>query len=189
MAQAALAGGFTDAPRDAAHAFRSIMTAMARPGMILEIEGAVPPAGLSPAAGAVLLTLCDPDTPVWLAPELETAEVRGWLDFHTGAPAAVPGEAVFAVGPWAALPRTEFPLGTPDYPDRSTTFLVEMAEITGDDGPALTGPGIETEARLNLPDADALRLNAALFPLGHDHIFCAGHRIAALPRSTKIGER
>ena len=83
MAQAALAGGFTDAPRDAAHAFRAIMTAMARPGVILDIEGAAPPEGLSPAAGAVLLTLCDPDTPVWLAPTLlgRRLKSRGWLRF------------------------------------------------------------------------------------------------------------
>ena len=85
MTEAALAGGFADAPREAAQAFRSIMTAMARPGTILEIAGATPPGGLSLAAGAVLLTLCDPDTPVWMAPALETPDIRRWIDFHTGA--------------------------------------------------------------------------------------------------------
>ena len=188
MEQTALAGGFCDAPRDAAHAFRAIMTAMARPGAILDVSGAEPPAGLSPAAGAVVLTLCDPDTPVWLAADLETPEIRGWIDFHTGAPRAQPEKAVFAIGRWEALPRAAFPIGIPDYPDRSTTLVVEMSELSHK-GAMLTGPGIETEARLNLPDPEALKFNAALFPLGHDHIFCAGGRIAALPRSTKIGER
>lgn len=188
MAEAVLSGGFADAPREAAHAFRAIMTAMARPGTIQEIAGATPPPGLSAAAGAVILTLADPDTPVWLAPALETPAIRGWIDFHTGAPKGAPEVAVFAIGTWEDLPRTAFPVGTPDYPDRSTTCIVEMAGLSHD-GPALTGPGIETEARLNLPDAQALRLNAALFPLGHDHVFCSGRRIAALPRSTKIGER
>jgi len=187
MAETALAGGFQDAAHDAAHAFRAIMTVMARPGMILDIHGAAPPDGLSPAAGAVILTLCDPDTPVWLSPVLERPDIRGWIDFHTGAPAATASEAAFAIGAWDDLPRKAFPVGIPDYPDRSATLIVEMRLLEAK-GARLTGPGIETEAQLNVPDPDALRLNAALFPLGHDHIFCAGARVAAVPRSTKIGE-
>ena len=39
-----LQGGFADAPRDAARAFRSVMTVMARLGRIDVLKGAVPPA-------------------------------------------------------------------------------------------------------------------------------------------------
>ena len=42
----ALEGGFTDAPIDAARAFRGLMTAMARPGTICDVSGATPPAPL-----------------------------------------------------------------------------------------------------------------------------------------------
>ncbi|MGR3490480.1 MAG: phosphonate C-P lyase system protein PhnH, partial [Shimia sp.] len=52
----ALTGGFADPAREAAHAFRSVMEAMARPGTIRDIAGAAPPTPLSPAAGAVILT-------------------------------------------------------------------------------------------------------------------------------------
>lgn len=185
--QTALEGGFADPPRDAAHAFRAIMTAMARPGTIHQVAGAVPPPGLSPAAATVVLTLCDPDTGLWLAPALDTAETRAWIDFHTGAPQVAAADAVFAVGSWAALPRGDLPVGTPDYPDRSTTLIVEMPDLVAQ-GATLTGPGIETRAQFNLPDVAALQANAAQFPLGHDFIFCAGHRLAALPRSTTIGD-
>jgi Uncharacterized enzyme of phosphonate metabolism len=39
-----LDGGFATPPVDAAHAFRAIMTAMAQPGTIVTLAGAVPPA-------------------------------------------------------------------------------------------------------------------------------------------------
>ena len=45
-----LSGGFADPPADAAHAFRAIMQAMARPGTIHDVTGARPPAPLSIAA-------------------------------------------------------------------------------------------------------------------------------------------
>lgn len=58
----ALEGGFMSPVREAADAFRQIMTVMTRPGDIVDITGVMPPAPLSVAAGAVILTLCDPDT-------------------------------------------------------------------------------------------------------------------------------
>ena len=60
----ALIGGFTDLSVQSATAFRSILQAMAQPGTIHQLEGAVPPSPLSVAAGVVLLTLCDPETPL-----------------------------------------------------------------------------------------------------------------------------
>ena len=50
----ALEGGFTDAPIDAARAFRGLMTAMARPGTICDVSGATPPAPLGAAAGTAI---------------------------------------------------------------------------------------------------------------------------------------
>lgn len=181
-----LVAGFTDPSADSARAFRVAMQAMARPGMIHDIEGPSP-AGLSPAAAALLLVLADRTTPVRLAGAAATA--RDWLTFHTGAPLAdTAGTAQFAVGTWADLgPLDAYSTGTADYPDRSATLIVETDALTSD-GPRLTGPGIETAARLNLPDPSALARNAALYPLGLDFYFCASTRLAALPRSTRIEE-
>ena len=177
--------GFADPPADAARAFRAAMRAMARPGTVETVAGP-PPEGLSPAAATLLLTLCDAETPVLLAGR--AAAARDWLVFHTGAPAAAgPEDAAFAVGAWEDLPPLgRFPAGTPDYPDRSATVVVEVAALDGP-GTRLTGPGIETEAALPLPDPDALRANAARYPLGCDLYLACGDRLAALPRSTRIG--
>ncbi|MBV0911214.1 phosphonate C-P lyase system protein PhnH [Anianabacter salinae] len=181
----ALEGGFTDTPRTASHAFRAVMTAMAHPGRIVEITGAAPPAPLSVAAGTVILTLCDPETPVHLAGACNAAEVRDWIAFHSGAPMAEPGRAMFALGAWDAHDLTAYPVGTSEYPDRSVTVIVEMPDLRSD-GARLTGPGIKDTAFLSLPDLDVFRDNAARFPLGLDFLFTCGSRLAALPRTTRV---
>ena len=184
---AVLDGGFADAPRDAAHAFRAAMTVMARPGRIEKLSGARPPAPLSVAAGTLILTLCDPETPLHLAGAHDTAEARGWIAFHTGASVVDRGGAAFAIGTWEALaPLDGYRIGTAEYPDRSATLIVEMAELRSE-GARLTGPGIRDAAHLSLPDTEAFRRNARAFPLGLDVFLTAGDRVAALPRTTRIG--
>lgn len=180
-----LSGGFDDAPEQAAHAFRAAMEAMARPGRIESVTGAAPPAPLSVAAGVLLLTLADPTTPVHLAPSHDTEAVRGWLAFHTGAPLVEAERAVFAVGTWEALPVARLSVGTAEYPDRSATLIVEMADLRAE-GPRLTGPGIKGVAHLSLPEVAAFRANRALYPLGFDTFLTCGDRLAALPRSTVV---
>ncbi len=181
-----LSGGFADPAIGSAHAFRSVMEAMARPGTIQNIDGATPPAPLSPATGAVLLTLCDTETPVYLASDVNCAAVKAWLSFHTGAPLVGPSHCMFAVGTWDALaPLSTYPIGTSEYPDRSATLIVECPELAAS-GATMTGPGIKEQAALSLPEVEAFRSNRMLFPLGLDFIFTSGDRIAALPRTTHV---
>lgn len=182
----ALDGGFADPATASAHAFRAVMEAMARPGTIHDLTGATPPAPLSPAAGAAILTLCDTDTPLHLAGAADCEALRTWVAFHTGAPLAGPAECHFAVGTWADLgPLAAYRIGTPLYPDRSATLIVECTDLRTE-GATLTGPGIRRSTALSLPETAAFRANAALFPLGLDFLFTAGSRIAALPRTTKV---
>ncbi|MBP0484440.1 phosphonate C-P lyase system protein PhnH [Sagittula salina] len=181
-----LEGGFATPATQSAQAFRAVMQAMAMPGTIHALAGARPPAPLSPAAGAVLLTLCDADTGLYLAGDCDTPEVRAWIAFHTGAPLTGPECCAFALGDWAALqPLHRFPPGTPEYPDRSATLIVERARLDTE-GAILTGPGIRDSAALSLPGVDAIAINHARFPLGLDFIFTCGDRVAALPRSTEV---
>jgi alpha-D-ribose 1-methylphosphonate 5-triphosphate synthase subunit PhnH len=190
----ALTGGFENAPLQAAAAFRALLDVISRPGRIETVAGAAPPAPLPPAAGALALTLCDAETPVWLSPGLRGAGVEDWLRFHCGAPiTADPAEAAFAFGPAEELARVEaFPIGTPEYPDRSATLV---GLIAGFEGEALTlsGPGVDGAADLPLgPDLPAVAAiaaaNAALFPQGRDLFLIAGERAAGLPRSARVRE-
>lgn len=182
----ALSGGFADTAREAARAFRASLDAMARPGTLHKVAGAAPPAPLSPAAGALILTLADTTTGIHLAPSHDVPGLRDWITFHTGAPIVAPGQAVFALGDWAALqPLDRFPIGRADYPDRSATLIVELPTLAAS-GARLMGPGIRDSAQLSLPEVAAFARNAQLFPLGLDFFFTAGDTLAALPRTTKV---
>jgi alpha-D-ribose 1-methylphosphonate 5-triphosphate synthase subunit PhnH len=186
MTADALTGGFAEPALDAARGFRAVLEATARPGTLHAVTGAAPPEPLSVAAGVVLLTLCDTTTPLHLAGAADCPAVRAWVAFHIGAPLVGAGEAAFALGRWADLmPVNRFRIGEADYPDRSATLIVEVERLAND-GPRLTGPGIETAMRLSLPETAAFRANRALFPLGFDTILTCGHRLAALPRSTRV---
>lgn len=186
----ALSGGFSHPAPQSAHAFRAVMEAMARPGTLQRIAGSVPPAPLCAAAGAVVLTLCDADTPIHLAGAADCQPVRDWIAFHTGAPLRGPADCMFALGRWQDLvPLGAYPVGTAEYPDRSATLIVELDGFGGTGtgtAAVLRGPGIQDTATLHLPDVPALQANHTLFPLGLDFIFASGDRIAALPRSTEV---
>ena len=182
----ALTGGFADAPAQSPRAFRAALEAMARPGTIWTVAGAAPPAPLSVAAGVLILTLCDGTTPLHLGAALDQPALRDWITFHTGAPLVAAEQARFAVGRWADLaPVSRFAIGSPDYPDRSATLIVEMPELAAH-GARLTGPGIADYALLSLPETAAFRANRALFPQGFDTYLTCGTRLAGLPRSTIV---
>ncbi|MCR8725035.1 phosphonate C-P lyase system protein PhnH [Frigidibacter sp. ROC022] len=182
----ALTGAFADPPRDAARAFRGALRALSRPGTIVTLAGAAGPAPLSPAAAALLLTLADATTPLHLAGAHDCAALRDWVRFHCGAPLTGAEDAAFALGTWPALaPLDRYRIGTPDYPDRAATLIVEVEDLTPD-GARLSGPGIRGQARLSLPETAAFRANHDLFPLGWDCFLTAGERLAGLPRSTQV---
>lgn len=186
MTPDALTGGFATPPLDSARAFRAALDALSRPGTIHRLDGVTPPAPMSVAAGTLALMLLDGTTPVHLAGAHDCAAVRDWLTFHTGAPLVGAAEAAFAFGTWAALsPVERFAIGTPEYPDRAATLVVEVEALAAD-GPRLTGPGIRDAARLSLPEVAPFRANRALFPLGFDAFLTCDDRIAGLPRSTRV---
>lgn len=192
-----LDGGFPDAVTHAQMVFRSVMDAMARPGSqgVIDVPVA-PPAPLGVAAGALLLTLCDHDTPIWLTPILAKSALPGWIGFHTGASfTSTKSDAKFAfVETGAPVPSlTQFALGTQEYPDRSTTLVVEIAALEGGQPLQLSGPGIRDTAMIapkGLPETFLRQWadNRALFPRGVDLVLTCGPRFIALPRTTKIRE-
>ena len=175
--------------------FRKVMDAMARPGSVQTVAStAAAPAPLSQGAAAIALTLFDHDTPIWLGAPFATDTIASWLRFNTGCPiVADQVQSAFAlVGDSAALPPLKtFALGTPDYPDRSTTVILQVASLTEGDMLSLSGPGIRGTATLRaagLPKdlVEQLSDNRAVFPLGVDLLLVAGNDVAALPRTTIV---
>ena len=186
--------GFSDRVLDSQATFRAVMDAMARPGRIQRIASAVQgPSPLMPASAAVALTLCDQDTPVWCDAAMSASDVAQWLVFHTSAPMTLdPAQAAFAlIGDAHALTTFEtFAQGSADYPDRSTTLIIQIASLT--DGPAITlrGPGIDGATTLNASLSpqfvNAFAANHALFPRGIDCVLVAEDALVALPRTTHL---
>ncbi len=193
---AELPAGFADKVLSAQTTFRSVMDAMARPGSVQRIavvSGA--PAAMMRGTAAIALTLFDHDTPVWLDPRMsETSDVGKWLKFHTGAPVIADSSICsFAlIGGARALPALDrFAFGSNEYPDRSTTLILQVESLT--QGPALElrGPGIDGTAVLQaaLQPSDLferLVINAALFPRGIDVVLVADDAIVAIPRTTRL---
>jgi alpha-D-ribose 1-methylphosphonate 5-triphosphate synthase subunit PhnH len=96
---------------------------------------------------------------------------------------------VIAIGSWQDFtPLSAFPVGSAEYPDRSTTLITEVGLLgrEGSNACRLTGPGIQDFSTLCLPDPALMQANAALFPLGLDFILTSESSVAALPRSTRI---
>jgi alpha-D-ribose 1-methylphosphonate 5-triphosphate synthase subunit PhnH len=190
-----LAPAFDDPALASQAVFRTVMEAIARPGRARPLPSrlAVPPP-LSPTAAAVALTLLDYETPFWLDQGLAAGEVAAWLKFHTGAPlTANCPQATFAfVSDPAAMPSfASFSPGSPEYPDRSTTLVVQVASFGHGEVLALSGPGIAGTTSFSAeplpPDfRERLIANREMFPRGLDLILVSEDAVAALPRSIRV---
>jgi alpha-D-ribose 1-methylphosphonate 5-triphosphate synthase subunit PhnH len=188
-------GGFTDPVRHSQAVFRAVMDALARPGTLTKVTGDAAPPPLTEAAGALALTLVDQDTAVWLDKPLKAEPaVAAWLAFQTGARTVdYAGDADFAfVADAPHLPPLEgFAQGSQEYPDRSTTLIVQVPGLTRGPRLRLTGPGIETEAEIrpkglseHFPAQWAA--NRARFPRGVDMVLVGPEGLIGLPRTVAI---
>jgi alpha-D-ribose 1-methylphosphonate 5-triphosphate synthase subunit PhnH len=184
--------GFADPVAGAQTCFRAVLDAMARPGHIREAGiDLTPPAPLAPATAAVLLTLLDYDTPVWL--DRDSAAANAWIGFHCGAPIVPAADACsFAVAlamPDLATLRT----GSHEAPESAATLILQVTAFGRGRTYRLAGPGLREPMLLTVDGlpagfASAWQQNHALFPCGIDIVLCAGTSLAALPRSVALQE-
>ena len=194
--QMSVLSGFDDPVLESQAVFRVLLDAFAHPGRILKLD-ALPeaPAPLYPPTLALCLTLADLDTALWLDETLaEQPEILRLLRFQCGSRIVdSPAAADFALvaNGVAMPPLARFKLGSEDYPDRSTTLIVQVRGLWNEAGATLSGPGIETTevleaSPLPLDFWDQLRANRALFPRGVDVVLAAPDRLVALPRSVRV---
>ena len=190
-----LHAGFRDAVHDSQAVFRSLMRAMSQPALAVGLPtNLAPPSPLNATAAAILITLADFETTIWLDAPLASSEaVCQFAAFHTGARlVGDPGAASFAFASSPhSMPRLALlSQGTPEYPDRSATLIVQVAGFAAA-GLVLTGPGIKTKREFSftgMPDGFAQQFtdNRAQFPCGVDIVLAAPAHVAALPRSVRL---
>lgn len=193
---AELPPGFADKVLSAQSTFRSVMDAMARPGSVQRIvPGAGTPDRMMRGTAAIALTLFDHDTPLWLDSRMaESLDLVKWLKFHTGAPvvqdSSIASFALISEG-GALLPLERFALGTSEYPDRSTTLILQVDSLRSGRSFELRGPGIDGAATLQASIKpfdlfERLHVNEALFPRGIDVVLVADDAVVAIPRTTRV---
>lgn len=191
------AGSFANPVMEAQAIFRFVMDGFANPGQVGLAGSTVDaPEPFGKAAASILLTLCDFETTVWLSPSLASSAIHGWVKFNSGAPlVSEPKQSVFAfLASTAELPELSlFELGNDEYPDTSTTVVLEIAALDGGLPLLLEGPGINRNrlfAPRGLPDGfeQAWANNQALYPRGIDLILTASDQFVCLPRTTRIRE-
>lgn len=196
--------GLADPAHDSQRLFRQILGAISEPGTLTTLALPAPPSdALGAALWGVVLTLCDLETRVWIAADLDSSALREALTFYTGARITDdPASADFALLTHESFdPQTPFAVGSDTYPDRGTTLLVAVERLENDTNGAdeadhgwrLSGPGIAESRVLDIGDGAGCRAlmtrlagNRASFPQGLDAIFGCGAQLAAIPRSTRI---
>ena len=195
VASLALTPGFADPESDGQALFRAVLEAMSHPGRILRPAcDLVPPKPFPALAGAVALTLCDAETPLWLDPRFAAA--AGWLRFHCGAPIVDAAEqATFAFLDGSALPEDmdRFPAGSALSPEDGATLVIAVEALGQGQEFILSGPGIDGEVLLSVSGLSPLfwqqrRQQVDLFPMGRDAILVASDGLVGLPRTTRCRE-
>jgi alpha-D-ribose 1-methylphosphonate 5-triphosphate synthase subunit PhnH len=182
--------GFADPVADAQRCFRAVLDAMARPGSLHAVGvGLVTPPPLDAATAAVLLTLVDGETPLWLAPRLHAA--RAWIVFHCGA-VCVEDPAMASFVTSDALPDLSgLNAGSHEAPETAATVIVQVRALGTGRPYRLRGPGLRDDALLSIDGlpagfASIWADNHARFPRGIDLVLCGGSWLAALPRSVTV---
>ena len=184
-----LSPGFANPVHDAQACFRAILHAMAHPGSLHRAGSDLnPPPEFCQAAAAVLLTLTDADTLVWIDPTWAAA--REWLTFHCAVPfAATPAQADFVLADPDCL--TVLATGSDDVPEAGATLICQVAGLGCGAALRLEGPGLQHPVTLQIDPQPvgfvaAWAANHDRFPQGVDLILCCGDLLTALPRTTAI---
>ncbi len=164
---AELPRGFGDAVQASQACFRRLLDATARPGRIQALDESTlaalqHPSGISPALAAVLLTLTDADTRVWLCDSLAApqalARLAAFGRFHTGMVwADHPEGCEFAFTRASSAPErllSVLPCGSDEHPQDGATIVI--------DAPTLRSGHEDAQGRLHLhPAPDGQRHDEA----------------------------
>ncbi|MDZ4210748.1 MAG: phosphonate C-P lyase system protein PhnH [Methylotenera sp.] len=162
-------------------AFRQIMNAFARPGVIETLE-----------AEALLLTLA-----TLLDGATTLADFDGMLSEHDLARlevgAATAEQARFVLTNGEVAPAFMPSLGTLESPDMGATIILKIQAIGSGNRLKLTGPGVDGACEVAVNGLHPAWIAAhqewnSAFPLGVDMLLVAEHQVMALPRTTRIEE-
>lgn len=187
-----LGRGFDIPVHSTRQCFRELLTGMSRPCTVVRLpEPGGIPGSLNAAACAVLLTLADMDTPVWL--DRTDGHVKDFFRFHCGCSfirkCSGATFAVFTDGK-NLTGLKDVPRGTAEHPERSATLIIQVESLEKKGNLIFSGPGIQHRTGLGVTGVDSriwacVDENRSLFPMGLDVILTAGNEAVCLPRTVR----
>lgn len=188
-----LCAGFDDPVHQSQSVFRSVLSAMSEPGTLHMLPESETPEGTHSASYQICLALLDAETALWISPALKTQALVTALRFHCGCSVVeTPNQADFALitadfdGDLSC-----FAQGNHEYPDRSTTLIVQVDSLGTTGNLLLQGPGIDGTRGVGITGLNARWLamltdNHRRFPCGVDLVFTADTALMGLPRTTRV---
>ncbi|MGD8105625.1 phosphonate C-P lyase system protein PhnH [Pantoea sp. FN0302] len=162
---------------------RRILKAMNEAGVAVTLPCAQRWAGLSPAATALLMTLSEADTPLWLDEYLDTPELRDALYQAGSAPLSHTQSAALAL------------LHSDSNPDlhaiaaAGATVILEVPALNGGLTLRLRGPGIQERRAVAPqlpPQVIAFLREWPLNGQGINLMLTCGDMVMVLPRSAQV---
>lgn len=192
-----LVKGFSDPVQHAQQVFRQTLTALSEPGVMVDVPSEAVFPNLYPSTTALLLTLLDQETSVWLSDRHNGPALTQNLSFHCGCPVvseqASAQFAVYELAEFLSAEQHDFSLGNERYPDQSATLIIQLPEGADLEHSVWQGPGILNERVCSWPIPEAFwakRQALIAFPRGVDFIFTTAQGVLGLPRTTlvKAGE-
>ena len=190
-----------DPVHDLQRTFRKILSAQSSPGTLADLSGEAELLDLDVAFNKgillVALVLLDAETSFYVASPGSEAHART-ISQMSYARIAYPDEADFVFvlgGEGAAEAIAAAKAGTLVDPHLGATIVIEARYLSSEGPLLLSGPGIESTARLGVGLeggwVEARRAKNVEFPLGVDILLVdASSRLVSLPRTTVIrGER
>jgi len=176
---------------DTQRAFRRIFKAMSEPGVTVSLPSLPAWGKTSVAATAILMTMVDRETPLWIDEKLCDEALLNNLRFHTGAPITDRTDAPFVLlHAKTTADIARFSPGENVSPEKSRTVIIDVSGLSGGLAMRLRGPGLMEPRAIapQLPESvlKYLRNRGHSCPQGLDLIFTCGENMMALPRTTDV---
>jgi alpha-D-ribose 1-methylphosphonate 5-triphosphate synthase subunit PhnH len=182
--------GFDDSAHGSQQTFRAIFAAMEHPGQLVTIrENPIAPEVFNSASAATCLTLLSYETPVWTDVDWRNPAIN-WLQFGCGSAVVTePCMANFAIitKPATMPPLDCFRVGRYEYPEKSTTIIVQVDDILPGTANKYSNLFVDNTAQLDLKGVPNKFWNqwqqlSGLYPVGIDIFFTCDDVLIALPK-------
>ena len=184
--------GYQDQTHSSQNMFRTMLKAISFPGSIFTVpENLETDNVIYSSTANIIFTLFDIDTKIFIDSE-KISKIQNFITFNTNANCIEKSNHCdFAIIQNKEFNIENFNLGTDEYPDNSSTIIIEVEDLINGEELIIEGPGIEKTKSIsptNLPKnfQSQWQNNNFIFPRGVDLILTCKDDFFCLPRTSKV---